>query len=106
MRKIEVGMLVRIKVVNCPTGRSDISKYEGHIGVVKELWDTHPDYGDRWTVSGASEDSLCWIMQELHPINPDAEPCDESFREAFKNMDSLSRWLSKETDKCSTETQK
>lgn len=84
MKKIEIGMLVRIlSPVNTPEEYSDIV---GHVGKVLRPCNVYPG---NWDIEGAETHKgklMSFRSEHLEPVNPDHTPAGEEFTEAFKKM--------------------
>lgn len=76
MKKIEVGMMVKIVIGPGNTRAQELPEiqgYNGHIGRVIRLYDEHPIWGRRWDVEGACPDNICWDEAQIIPIDPPEE---------------------------------
>ena len=100
---IEIGMLVQLRLRAKSGYPSDVKiarKYNGHIGEVLELYDSHYIFGPRWTVEGADPEHLCFPEGELYPLKGDSldeedeqsqrkgdtTPCEPEFLTEFQQL--------------------
>lgn len=88
--KIEVGMMVEI----VDDGTPGVSGYDreciGRVGEVIGLYETHPDLGNRWEVSGADPEDRAWPESMLRPIQPPQE------LSSWEEVQKITKWSPQE----------
>ena len=70
-------MLVRIARLTTHKVAPDAHQWIGHIGRVIRLWDTDPDFGLRYEISGTPTETDVWPEYCLDPIPPPEIADDE-----------------------------